>query len=50
MSTNMSELDYLKGFLDFMQNQGKLSEKDLEAYNQWLEAKRIVNNMMQSIK
>jgi hypothetical protein len=47
MSANMSELDYLKGFLDFMQNQGKLSEKDLEAYNRWLEAKRIVNNMMQ---
>jgi hypothetical protein len=47
MSANMSELDYLKGFLDFMQNQGKLSEKDLAAYNRWLEAKRIVNNMMQ---
>jgi hypothetical protein len=50
MSANMSELDYLKGFLDFMQNQGKLSEKDLEAYNRWLEAKRTVDNMMNSIK
>jgi hypothetical protein len=50
MSAKVTELDYLKGFLNFMQNQGRLSEKDLADYNRWLEAKRTVDNMMNSIK
>jgi hypothetical protein len=50
MSANISELDYLKGFLDFMQNQGKMSEEDLADYNRQLETKRIVNAMMNTVR
>lgn len=42
----MTELEYLKGFLDYMQSKGVLSEQDLADYNQYLEAKRITQSMI----
>lgn len=48
MSAKISELDYLKGFLDFMQNKGKLAESDLDDYNRYLEGKRIVDDIFKS--
>lgn len=40
------QFEYLKGFLDYAQLMGKISEKDLEDYNRYLVARDIVKTLI----
>jgi len=46
----MTELDYMKGFINWAEAQGKLSKKDLKAYDDYVRnysaAKKIVDEML----
>lgn len=45
----MTQLEYLLGFLDFMQDKGVLNESDFEDYNLHLSAQRDVNTVFREI-